>query len=181
MARQAVSKPKLFAWAKSKAMQEIEQIYDEPVNSSASDTQALPADEQKTNPDTKEDNHSEPTQAPVADSTEKIPAESTKEEHKEEDKEPETMDSLVPNEPETQKEDDGKKEHEDKKEEIAPKAPKRKIKSLKSVKSNKKTNGIMVDVDMDDYTRLLLLKVQTGFTLKELVLKAIHEFVEENT
>lgn len=44
----------------------------------------------------------------------------------------------------------------------------------------KTENGIVVNVPMDDYMRLMMLKIQTGRTLKDLALQAIHEFVERN-
>ncbi len=42
----------------------------------------------------------------------------------------------------------------------------------------KTENGIVVNVPMDDYMQLMMLKIQTGRTLKDLALQAIHEFVE---
>jgi hypothetical protein len=44
----------------------------------------------------------------------------------------------------------------------------------------KTENGIVVNVPMDDYMQLMMLKIQTGRTLKDLALQAIHEFVERN-
>lgn len=44
----------------------------------------------------------------------------------------------------------------------------------------KTENGIVVNVPMDDYMHLMMLKIQTGRTLKDLALQAIHEFVERN-
>ena len=49
--------------------------------------------------------------------------------------------------------------------------------ALKGVKTE---NGIVVNVPMDDYMQLMMLKIQTGRTLKDLALQAIHEFVERN-
>lgn len=47
--------------------------------------------------------------------------------------------------------------------------------------SGKKTaNGIVVNVPMEDYMQLTMMKFQTGRTLKDLALQAIHEFVERN-
>lgn len=47
--------------------------------------------------------------------------------------------------------------------------------------NGKKTaNGIVVNVPMDDYMQLTMMKFQTGRTLKDLALQAIHEFVERN-
>ena len=47
--------------------------------------------------------------------------------------------------------------------------------------NGKKTaNGIVVNVPMEDYMRLMMIKCQTGRTLKDLALQAIHEFVERN-
>ncbi len=47
--------------------------------------------------------------------------------------------------------------------------------------NGKKTaNGIVVNVPMEDYLQLMLMKCQTGRTLKDLALQAIHEFVERN-
>lgn len=49
-----------------------------------------------------------------------------------------------------------------------------------ATKSKKTSNGIVVNVPMDDYLQLTLMKCQTGRTLKDLALQAIHEFVEIN-
>ena len=44
----------------------------------------------------------------------------------------------------------------------------------------KTANGIVVNVPMDDYMQLTMMKFHTGRTLKDLALQAIHEFVERN-
>lgn len=44
----------------------------------------------------------------------------------------------------------------------------------------KATNGIVVDVPIDDYMALIQMKIMTRRTLKDLALQAIHEFVERN-
>lgn len=49
-----------------------------------------------------------------------------------------------------------------------------------AAKGAKTENGIVVNVPMDDYMKLMMLKIQTGRTLKDLALQAIHEFVEMN-
>ena len=49
-----------------------------------------------------------------------------------------------------------------------------------ATKSKKTSNGIVVNVPMEDYLQLTLMKCQTGRTLKDLALQAIHEFVERN-
>lgn len=41
----------------------------------------------------------------------------------------------------------------------------------------KTENGIVVNVPMDDYIQLSMMKIRTGRTLKDLALQAIHEFV----
>ena len=46
--------------------------------------------------------------------------------------------------------------------------------------SKKTANGIVVNVPMEDYMQLTMMKFQTGRTLKDLALQAIHEFVERN-
>ena len=49
------------------------------------------------------------------------------------------------------------------------------------LQQGKKTaNGIVVNVPMEDYMQLTMMKFQTGRTLKDLALQAIHEFVERN-
>lgn len=48
------------------------------------------------------------------------------------------------------------------------------------LKTKKSSNGIVVDVPMEDYMQLMMLKIQTGKTLKELTLQAVHEFVKRN-
>lgn len=52
---------------------------------------------------------------------------------------------------------------------------------LATAKPKKEKNGIVIDVPMDDYMKLTMLKMQTGRTLKDLALQAIHEFVERNS
>lgn len=50
-----------------------------------------------------------------------------------------------------------------------------------SKSSNRKAeNGIVINVPMDIYTQLVMLKCVTGKTLKELSLQAVKEFVERN-
>ena len=49
-----------------------------------------------------------------------------------------------------------------------------------ATKSKKTENGIVVNVPMDDYMQLTMMKFQTGRTLKDLALQAIHEFVIRN-
>ena len=49
-----------------------------------------------------------------------------------------------------------------------------------ATKGKKTENGIVVNVPMDDYMQLTMMKFQTGRTLKDLALQAIHEFVERN-
>ena len=49
-----------------------------------------------------------------------------------------------------------------------------------AVKGKKTENGIVVNVPMEDYVQLMMMKFQTGRTLKDLALQAIHEFVERN-
>lgn len=49
------------------------------------------------------------------------------------------------------------------------------------LQQGKKTaNGIVVNVPMEDYMQLTMMKFKTGRTLKDLALQAIHEFVERN-
>ena len=63
----------------------------------------------------------------------------------------------------------------------ATKNPKSKNTASRFALNGMKTeNGIVVNVPMDDYMQLMMLKIQTGRTLKDLALQAIHEFVEKN-
>ena len=48
------------------------------------------------------------------------------------------------------------------------------------LQGKKTANGIVANVPMDDYMQLTMMKFQTGRTLKDLALQAIHEFVERN-
>ena len=48
------------------------------------------------------------------------------------------------------------------------------------LQGKKTANGIVVNVPMNDYMQLTMMKFQTGRTLKDLALQAIHEFVERN-
>lgn len=63
-------------------------------------------------------------------------------------------------------------------------ATKRRNKPVKNdrlaTKGAKTENGIVVNVPMDDYMQLTMLKIRTSRTLKDLALQAIHEFVERN-
>lgn len=52
--------------------------------------------------------------------------------------------------------------------------------STLAAKSKKMENGIVVNVPMEDYMQLMMMKFQTGHSLKKLALQAIHEFVERN-
>lgn len=49
-----------------------------------------------------------------------------------------------------------------------------------NIKAKKATNGIVIDVPMEEYIQLTMMKVQTGRTLKDLALQAIREFVQRN-
>ena len=53
-------------------------------------------------------------------------------------------------------------------------------KALAAIKDKNTTNGIVVNVPMEDYFQLMMLKKIEKKTLKELALQAIHEFVERN-
>jgi len=53
-------------------------------------------------------------------------------------------------------------------------------KVIEEAKVSKATNGIVVNVPLEDYMQLTLLKTINKKTLKELALQAIHEFVERN-
>ena len=48
------------------------------------------------------------------------------------------------------------------------------------LQGKKTANGIVVNVPMEDYMQLTMMKFKTGRTLKDLALQAIHEFVERN-
>lgn len=48
------------------------------------------------------------------------------------------------------------------------------------LQGKKIANGIVVNVPMEDYMQLTMMKFNTGRTLKDLALQAIHEFVERN-
>ena len=53
-------------------------------------------------------------------------------------------------------------------------------KALAAIRDKSATNGIVVNVPMEDYFQLMMLKKIEKKTLKELALQAIHEFVERN-
>ncbi len=46
-------------------------------------------------------------------------------------------------------------------------------------KAKKTESGLVVNIPMADYVQLSIMKIQTGRTLKDLALQAIHEFVEK--
>lgn len=53
-------------------------------------------------------------------------------------------------------------------------------KAFAAIRDKSATNGIVVNVPMEDYFQLMMLKKIEKKTLKELALQAIHEFVERN-
>ena len=53
-------------------------------------------------------------------------------------------------------------------------------KALAAIKDKNTTNGIVVNVPMEDYFQLMMMKKIEKKPLKELALQAIHEFVERN-
>ena len=53
-------------------------------------------------------------------------------------------------------------------------------KALAAIRDKSATNGIVVNVPMEDYFQLMMLKKIEKKTLKELALQAIHELVERN-
>lgn len=53
-------------------------------------------------------------------------------------------------------------------------------KALAAIRDKSATNGIVVNVPMEDYFQLMMMKKIEKKTLKELALQAIHEFVERN-
>nr|DAI89008.1 MAG TPA: repressor [Caudoviricetes sp.] len=54
------------------------------------------------------------------------------------------------------------------------------MQNARKLKGKKTENGIVVNVPMEDYMQLTMMKFQSGRTLKDLALQAIHEFVERN-
>lgn len=51
---------------------------------------------------------------------------------------------------------------------------------LATAKPKKEKNGIVIDVPMDVYMQLTMIKLQTGRSYKELALQAVIEFAERN-
>lgn len=127
------------------------------------------------------------TDTPVADApaTETVPATSKSEDEKKQDE-----NTSVTETSNTQQEDSESSvplESKEQKTEVTNKpvtaAKNRKSKNTASrfaLNGVKTENGIVVNVPMDDYMQLMMLKIQTGRTLKDLALQAIHEFVDRN-
>lgn len=162
---------KPFVFGKTKVAKTSEEIREH----SESKTEAVPA------------NDAPATDTPVADApaTETVPATSKSEDEKKQDE-----NTSVTETSNTQQEDSESSvplESKEQKTEATNKpvtaAKNRKSKNTASrfaLNGVKTENGIVVNVPMDDYMQLMMLKIQTGRTLKDLALQAIHEFVERN-
>lgn len=163
---------KSFVFGKTKVAKTSEEIREH----SESKTEAVPT------------NDAPATDTPVADApaTETVPATSKSEDEKKQDE-----NTSVTETSNTQQEDSESSvplKSKEQKTEVADKpvaaTRERRRKNntadrfaLKGVKTE---NGIVVNVPMEDYMQLMMLKIQTGRTLKDLALQAIHEFVERN-
>lgn len=162
---------KPFVFGKTKVAKTSEEIREH----SESKTEAVPA------------NDAPATDTPVADApaTETVPATSKSEDEKKQDEntsvtetsntQQEDSESSVPLESKKQKTESTNKPMTVTKNRRSKNTANRF--ALNGVKTE---NGIVVNVPMDDYMQLMMLKIQTGRTLKDLALQAIHEFVERN-
>lgn len=163
---------KPFVFGKTKVAKTSEEIREH----SESKTEAVPA------------NDAPATDTPVADApaTETVPATSKSEDEKKQDEntsvtetsntQQEDSESTVPLESKEQKTEAADKPL------AATRERRRKNNTADrfALKGVKTENGIVVNVPMEDYMQLMMLKIQTGRTLKDLALQAIHEFVERN-
>ena len=121
----------------------------------------------------------EESQPQVEDRKPQVPQEQPKEEKPEEEKLEAQAEQVKEEKPEApaQPKDEPQQTQESSEPADTPPAPN---KALAAIRDKSATNGIVVNVPMEDYFQLMMLKKIEKKTLKELALQAIHEFVERN-
>ena len=121
----------------------------------------------------------EESQPQVEDRKPKVQEEQLKEEKPEEEKLEDQAEQVKEEKPEApaQPKDEPQQTPENSDSADTPTVPN---KALAAIRDKSATNGIVVNVPMEDYFQLMMLKKIEKKTLKELALQAIHEFVERN-
>lgn len=121
----------------------------------------------------------EESQSQVEDRKPKVQEEQPKEEKPEEEKLEDQAEQVKEEKPEApaQPKDELQQTPENSDSADTPPVPN---KALAAIRDKSATNGIVVNVPMEDYFQLMMLKKIEKKTLKELALQAIHEFVERN-
>ena len=121
----------------------------------------------------------EESQPQVEDRKPKVQEEQPKEEKPEEEKLEDQAEQVMEEKPEApaQPKDELQQTPENSDSADTPPVPN---KALAAIRDKSATNGIVVNVPMEDYFQLMMLKKIEKKTLKELALQAIHEFVERN-
>lgn len=171
-----------FQFGKTKVAKTAESIRDDNEQGSAPLIPVTPDTDQQQKEQTEEqvkEQKPEESQPLVEERKPEVQKEQPKEEKPEEEK-PEVQTEQVkeekPKVPAQQK-DEPQQTQENSEPTDTPPVP---IKALAAIKDKGTTNGIVVNVPMEDYFQLMMLKKIEKKTLKELALQAIHEFVERN-
>ena len=169
---------KKFQFGKTKVAKTAESIRDDNEQGSAPLIPVTPDTDQQQKEQTEEqvkEQKPEESQPQVEERKSEVQKEQPKEEKPKEEK-PEVQTELKPEAP-AQPKDEPQQTQESSEPADTPPVPN---KALAAIKDKNTTNGIVVNVPMEDYFQLMMLKKIEKKTLKELALQAIHEFVERN-
>lgn len=175
-----------FQFGKTKVKKTAESIREDneqggapliPVTPDANQQQEEQAKEQEK--DQVKEQNPEESQSQVDDHKPKVQEEQPKEEKPEEEKLGAQAEQVKEEKPEApaQPKDELQQTPENSDSADTPPVPN---KALAAIRDKSATNGIVVNVPMEDYFQLMMLKKIEKKTLKELALQAIHEFVERN-
>ena len=179
-----------FQFGKTKVQKTAESIREDneqggapliPVTPDTHQQQEEPAKEQEKEHEKEQvkEQNPEESQPQVDDHKPKVQEEQSKEENPEEENleaQAEQVNEEKPEAPAQQK-DEPQQTPENSDSADTPPVPN---KALAAIRDKSATNGIVVNVPMEDYFQLMMLKKIEKKTLKELALQAIHEFVERN-
>lgn len=171
-----------FQFGKTKVAKTAESIRDDNEQGSAPLIPVTPDTDQQQKEQTEEqvkEQKPEESQPQVEERKPEVQKEQPKEEKPKEEKpevQAEQVKEETPKAPAQQK-DEPQQTQENSESTATPPVP---IKALAAIKDKNTTNGIVVNVPMEDYFQLMMLKKIEKKTLKELALQAIHEFVERN-
>lgn len=169
-----------FQFGKTKVAKTAESIRDDNEQGSAPLIPVTPDTDQQQKEQTEEqvkEQKPEESQPQVEERKPEVQKEQPKEEQpKEEKPKEEKPEEEKPKAPAQQK-DEPQQTQENSESTDTPPVPN---KALAAIRDKSATNGIVVNVPMEDYFQLMMLKKIEKKTLKELALQAIHEFVERN-